>query len=124
MRLINTSRWRRLRARKLTEHPLCQRCESEGRIRAATEVHHIVPVENAPGTVQKAELMYNVSNLICLCHDCHVKAHLEMGRGGKAYARRRNDYQKDDFKRKFGLNTERQHESSGGRRDGAGVNTR
>lgn len=37
------ARWRRARAVYLREHPLCVRCEREGRITPATVVDHIVP---------------------------------------------------------------------------------
>lgn len=36
-------RWQRESKRFLAAHPLCARCEREGRIRPATVVHHRVP---------------------------------------------------------------------------------
>lgn len=87
-RLIHTARWLRLRRGKLTECPLCERCAERGRVNAATEVHHIVPVENGLTLQQKAALMYDRHNLMALCHACHVEVHTEMGRGGKARARK------------------------------------
>lgn len=38
-------------------------------LRVATEVHHIIPVEQAPN------LMYNIDNLVPLCSQCHDDAH-------------------------------------------------
>ncbi len=32
--------WRKVRAAKLADNPLCQRCEERGRTTLATEVHH------------------------------------------------------------------------------------
>lgn len=90
-KLINTTRWLRLRRNVLTAHPLCQRCEAEGRITAATEVHHRVPVESAFMYDDKRRLMYDPDNLVALCHACHVRTHTEMGRCGKEATRRRND---------------------------------
>mgnify|MGYP002524169428 FL=1 len=46
-RLINTSRWQSLRRAVLTAHPVCERCEAEGLVTPACEVHHRVPVESA-----------------------------------------------------------------------------
>ena len=46
-KLIHTNKWLRLRRDVLTKHPICQRCEAEGRLTPATEVHHIRPVEEA-----------------------------------------------------------------------------
>ena len=91
-RLIHTNRWLVLRKRTLTERPLCQRCLEEGLMAsAATEVHHIVPCETANTEKEMARLMFDPHNLRALCHDCHVKTHTEMGRSGKAAAKRINE---------------------------------
>lgn len=101
MRLISTARWRDLRRQKLTARPLCERCEAEGRLNFATEVHHITPVETGLSLRDKEALMFSYSNLQSLCHECHVRTHTEMGRGG----RRRNEEaaraRLDGFRRKF-----------------------
>lgn len=47
IRMIHTARWLRLRRDKLTVQPLCERCEEEGRLAPATEVHHVLPVASA-----------------------------------------------------------------------------
>ena len=39
--LINTQRWRALRAKTLGARPLCEVCLKEGRVTPATEVHHV-----------------------------------------------------------------------------------
>jgi len=93
-RLIHTVRWLRLRRDVLTEHPLCQRCEEEGRVTAASEVHHVRPVEEGVGLADKRQRMYDRGNLRALCHDCHVRTHVEMGRCGKEAARKRRAEQK------------------------------
>lgn len=92
-KLIHSNRWLRLRREVLTAHPLCQRCEAEGLITAATEVHHIRPVEEAIGRAEKWQRMYDVHNLQALCHPCHVKTHTELGRSGKEATRKRNTAQ-------------------------------
>lgn len=89
-RLIHKNRWVRLRRRVLTDCPLCVRCRSEGFVTAATEVHHRIPVESAVTAAEKERLMYDPSNLVPLCHACHVKTHTEMGRGGKKATAERN----------------------------------
>lgn len=83
IRMIHTARWRDLRRQKLSDRPLCERCESEGRLTFATEVHHATPVETGLTPRDKERLMFAYSNLRSLCHDCHVKAHIEMGKSGK-----------------------------------------
>lgn len=42
----------------------------------ALEIHHVVGVSDAPG------LSLKTSNLVLLCHACHVKVHQEEGRDG------------------------------------------
>ena len=102
-RLIHTTRWLRLRQRVLTEHPLCQRCESEGRITSACEVHHIHPVEEAFTYEERKQRMYDPNNLLALCHECHVKTHTDMGRSGKEATLKRNKKQADEiYKKLFG----------------------
>ena len=102
-RLIHTSRWVRLRRIVLTEHPLCERCMSEGRITAASEVHHRRPVEEAFSLREMTRLMFDKNNLMALCHNCHVKTHTEMGRCGKVANIERNKKQANEiFKKLFG----------------------
>ncbi|MDE6860926.1 MAG: HNH endonuclease [Duncaniella sp.] len=100
-RLIHTSRWQRLRREVLGSHPLCKRCEDDGFISAATEVHHIVPVEEGLSVGDKERLMFNPSNLMPLCHRCHVEVHTEMGRCGKDANLRRMTKKLGDFQKKF-----------------------
>lgn len=58
----SSPQWRRLRALKLAEDPLCARCGS-----AANEVHHCKPVVTHP------ELALVKSNLESLCKPCHSR---------------------------------------------------
>lgn len=100
-KLIHTGRWLRLRCDVLSVHPLCQRCANEGRITAATEVHHIRPVEEAITYGDKRQRMYDPANLMALCHDCHVKVHTELGRSGKEATKKRNEKQLADVVQRF-----------------------
>ena len=90
IKLIHTARWLKLRRSILSAHPLCERCEAQGYITPATEVHHRRPVEHGLTYADKHRLMYDADNLCALCHDCHVRIHTEMGRSGKAATLRRN----------------------------------
>lgn len=99
--LIHTSLWLKLRRNKLTLNPLCERCEAEGFVRPATEVHHRRPVEYGATFEEKRRLMYDPHNLMALCRECHVKEHVEMGRSGRAATRRRNDQQVAGVIKKF-----------------------
>lgn len=100
-RMIHTRRWILLRREKLSRCPLCERCLEEGRIRAATEVHHVKPVEDGLTLSDKRQLMFDAHNLRALCHECHVKTHTEMGRSGRAHTERHTREQLEAFRRKF-----------------------
>lgn len=72
-----TKRWsgRKLtewRARKLREEPLCRHCRQAGRVTAAAELDHVIPLERG-GT-------YDDENICPLCADCH-KAKTAKDRG-------------------------------------------
>lgn len=79
-KLLNSKRWKELRAWKLQHFPLCERCEEEGFIVSAVDVHHIVPVESADPNDQRAmeRLAFDPNNLRSLCIPCHIKIHQEM----------------------------------------------
>lgn len=76
-RLLNANKWAKLRRLKLQRNPLCEQCRKEGRIRLATEVHHIVPVESGGSEEAMRALAYDYNNLMALCHDCHRDIHLK-----------------------------------------------
>ena len=63
--LYTTSRWLKLRARQLNEHPLCWYCEQVGKVTAANTVDHIKPHKG-----NKA-LFFDYDNLQSLCAPCH-----------------------------------------------------
>jgi len=90
-RMIQSRRWLKLRRDTLTAHPCCVMCGEKGLMVPATEVHHIVPAESASNAREMSALMFDPSNLMPLCHTCHVEVHKGMGRSGKAANRRLND---------------------------------
>ena len=55
--------WRRIRARYVARHPLCELCRAAGRLRPTEEVHHKVPLRDG-GT-------HAEDNLQALCKRCH-----------------------------------------------------
>lgn len=101
VQLMHRAEWVRLRRAKLTDRPLCERCEAEGRITPATEVHHVVPVETALTRADKERLAYDPHNLQALCHACHVQVHTEMGRSGRAQRKKRSADLLQSFVKKF-----------------------
>lgn len=55
--------WKRIRDSYISQHPLCEECEKNGRLTKAEEVHHIIPLARG-GTHDKR-------NLMALCTPCH-----------------------------------------------------
>lgn len=75
IKMIKSYHWQQLRDRKIKSQPLCQRCLEGNRTTAATEVHHIVPVETAVSFEQMQRLMFDYNNLMSVCKLCHTKLH-------------------------------------------------
>lgn len=68
----DSATWKRVRDRILRRDGYqCQICKRYGRMRQATEVHHIKHVDEYP------ELALDPGNLISLCHACHQGQHPE-----------------------------------------------
>lgn len=63
--------WKRIRDRYAATHPLCERCQQEGKLVPMAEVHHKLPLSEG-GT-------HNTDNLIALCKSCHSKIHAKSG---------------------------------------------
>ena len=75
IKMINSNKWKLLRAKKLQSNPVCEVCEANNRSTLATEVHHTVPVESVPHELGMRQLMFDYNNLQSLCHSCHSDAH-------------------------------------------------
>lgn len=58
--------WTRFRLAELASRPLCQDCHAKGRVEAASELHHIARVRDAP------QLRLVPSNTLALCQRCHA----------------------------------------------------
>ncbi|HNZ65245.1 MAG TPA: HNH endonuclease signature motif containing protein [Smithella sp.] len=56
--------WRRFRAWYLTNHPLCEQCEREGRLIKADMVDHIIEIKDGGALTDE-------SNAMSLCWKCH-----------------------------------------------------
>lgn len=73
-----TYRWQQARAGWLRSHPLCVHCDDEGRVRAATDVDHIVPHK---GDMQ---IFWDNTNWQSLCAHHHgIKTATEDGGFGR-----------------------------------------
>jgi 5-methylcytosine-specific restriction protein A len=68
-RFYNSVAWQKARLMQLQEHPLCYECLNEGLAVAATQVHHIKELTEAPC------LALDPTNHRSLCHACHSRLH-------------------------------------------------
>jgi 5-methylcytosine-specific restriction protein A len=76
--VYNTPQWRRLRAAKLREDPICEECAKHGLTSITQEIHHRIPFE-IMRTADEIELIaYDYDNLVSLCTPCHKEAHEEL----------------------------------------------
>lgn len=73
----HSRKWRKIRELKLRKDPLCELCLMRGITRAATDVHHILRVEDHP------EEAMNLLYLQSLCSECHGQI------GGTVWHKRR-----------------------------------
>lgn len=71
-------RWKRIRDRYISEHPLCEECQKYGRLTPAEEVHHIIPLSKG-GTNADNNLM----SLCKQCHSCSLLAKENDGQDGR-----------------------------------------
>lgn len=65
VRLYNSNRWQKLRARQLATFPLCWYCEQAGRVTPADTVDHYRPHKGDP------VLFWDPDNLKSSCTACH-----------------------------------------------------
>src|SRR4051812_15978230 len=61
--------WRRLRAMKIRQSPLCERCLKSGRYVNAAIVHHVIELR------ADWSLAFEWDNLESLCSPCHTSHH-------------------------------------------------
>lgn len=78
-KLLKSYKWQQLRARYLTQHPVCELCEKKNKTSLAKVVHHVVPVEDAKDVGLMEALAYDWNNLMALCDSCHEQIHHELG---------------------------------------------
>jgi 5-methylcytosine-specific restriction protein A len=91
-RLLNSKRWKMLRASYLQEHPLCERCKEQGFVTSAIDLHHKVPVETGRTLAEMEQLCFDRQhNLMALCRPCHLAIHAEMRSHSKEVHKQRAD---------------------------------
>lgn len=78
-RLMNSREWRETRARKLQRNPLCEEHYKDGKIVAASVVHHLIEVESGQTEAECRRLCFDINNLESLCRECHAEIHWARG---------------------------------------------
>lgn len=74
-KIYNSERWRRLRAWKFTNSPLCEICLQNGIVTPSEDIHHIVSFMSTEDQSQRVFLAYDYDNLQSLCKKCHQSVH-------------------------------------------------
>lgn len=72
-KIYNNKRWKDVRHKvKVRDLYMCMVCfNDKTRVKSVHTVHHIIPVEDDT----KGQLIYDLSNLISVCHACHLQIH-------------------------------------------------
>lgn len=78
-KIYNSERWKRLRAWKFTNNPLCEVCKLKDIVTPAEDIHHIVSFMSTDDPVQRRFLAYDYDNLMSLCKSCHQSIHNRKG---------------------------------------------
>ena len=74
--LYNTKRWQVMRLQQLSKQPLCERCQTNGKVAAATVVHHVDKHEGDPAK------FFLCSNLASSCKSCHDAVEQQVEQNG------------------------------------------
>lgn len=80
-RLYNDTTYRKIRDWYMQTHPLCEICESEGRIVPSEHCHHVdSPFQIGISEEEAWRRLRDERNFKALCADCHEKIHVEQER--------------------------------------------
>lgn len=79
-KIYKSTRWRKLRALKIAEQPLCEMCLKEGRTTIAEDVHHIESFMSTDDKVLRLALAYDYENLMSICKTHHQMIHNKSNR--------------------------------------------
>ncbi|WP_258335899.1 HNH endonuclease signature motif containing protein [Phocaeicola barnesiae] len=73
--IYQSTRWRKLRALKIADQPLCEMCLQEGKTTIAEDVHHIKSFMSTDDSVLRRALAYDYDNLMSICKVHHQMIH-------------------------------------------------
>lgn len=67
--------WKTTRLTYKTEHPICERCLTQGIVTPMTDVHHMCKIGNGRNARERWMLLSDKDNLVSLCEKCHHDIH-------------------------------------------------
>lgn len=79
-KIYKSTRWRKLRALKIAEQPLCEMCLKEGKTTIAEDVHHIESFMSTDDHMRRMALAYDYENLMSICKMHHQMIHNKSNR--------------------------------------------
>lgn len=74
-KIYNSTRWKRLRAWKFANNPLCEKCLEKNVVTPAEDIHHKISFMSTDDPEQRIFLAYDYDNLMSLCKPCHQNEH-------------------------------------------------
>ena len=74
-KIYQSERWRRMRAIKFANNPLCEECEKKGILTPAEDIHHIISFVGIDNPDKQYRLAFDYNNLMSLCKKCHQEIH-------------------------------------------------
>ena len=78
-KVYNTERWKRLRAWKIANNPLCEMCLLKGIVTPAEDVHHMTSFMSTDDPDRRHHLAFDYENLQSICKPCHQSEHNKKG---------------------------------------------
>lgn len=77
-KIYNSPIWKKLRALKLVNNPICEECLENGIVTPTDEIHHIISFMSGSTYSAKLKLAYDYNNLKALCKECHDNKHYKI----------------------------------------------
>ena len=77
MKPYSSTKWMKLREKKLTEQPECAMCKCFGKNTPADQVHHIIKFKEQWDQEMTDALLEDEENTVSLCAECHNHIHFK-----------------------------------------------
>lgn len=74
-RFYNSARYKKVKALKIRQNPICEICDLQGITQFGQQVHHWYSPFQVTNETDKWELGLSMDNLVTLCSKCHSRLH-------------------------------------------------